>query len=278
MEGREMRNDFIKFDLISNAKDSLNHAVEHLTNPEGIKAGDLKRAIKDVAHAIELLLKERLRRVHPAFMWQDVDKYPSNTAYIISTIKAVERLFKIAGIALSEENKKTIYSCKKIRDAIEHCEFELGLKEAKGIIGRMLSLIFDFSKRHLNLDLEQEFRKNDQWKDLVEIYEFWEAHGEAIEKQLLEEEKIIWECPSCGASTFDTSIMECVLCGHAEEQIECEVCHLNVWESEITTVDGIDGDYESGVGFYNINICGECLDRQRQLDLAADSYADEETT
>jgi hypothetical protein len=31
-------------------------------------AGDLKRAIFDVAHVVELLLKERLRKIHPAFM------------------------------------------------------------------------------------------------------------------------------------------------------------------------------------------------------------------
>jgi hypothetical protein len=58
-----MTNESIKFDLINNAKDSLNHAVEHLTNSDGVKAGDLKRAIRDVAHAIELLLKERLQGI-----------------------------------------------------------------------------------------------------------------------------------------------------------------------------------------------------------------------
>jgi len=42
-----------KFDLINNAKDSLIHAVEHLTNPNGIKARDLKYAIRDVVHVVE---------------------------------------------------------------------------------------------------------------------------------------------------------------------------------------------------------------------------------
>lgn len=271
MEQRKMKNDPVKFDLINNAKDSLNHAVEHLTNPDGVKAGDLKRAIRDVAHAIELLLKERLRRVHPAFIWQDVDKYPSKEAFTVSTLKAVERLFKIAGISLSEEDKKTIYSCKKIRDAIEHYEFVLDLKEAKGIIGRMLSLIFDFSKRYLQLDLEQEFRRDDRWKELIEIYEFWEAHGEALEKQLSEEGKPTWECPSCGASVFDLSIMQCVLCGHAEERVECDVCHQEVWESEITKVEGVDGDPETGAGYYDMNICRECLDKERNSEMRANA-------
>jgi len=68
----------IKFDLISNAKDSLIHAVNHLTNPAGQTDGDFKIAIKDMYHVIELLLKEKLRQIHPAFIWTNIDKYPSD--------------------------------------------------------------------------------------------------------------------------------------------------------------------------------------------------------
>jgi len=53
----------IKFDLINNAKDSLHHAVEHLTDPDGIQGSDLKIAIRDIGHVIELLLKR-----HHAFV------------------------------------------------------------------------------------------------------------------------------------------------------------------------------------------------------------------
>lgn len=70
----------IKFDLINNARSSLIHAVGHLINPDGVTEHDLKYAIRDVAHVVELLLKERLRRIHEAFVWQDVDKYPSSKA------------------------------------------------------------------------------------------------------------------------------------------------------------------------------------------------------
>lgn len=269
-----MREKAVKFDLINNAKDSLGHAVEHLTNEDKVDAGDLKRAIRDVAHVIELLLKERLRRVHPAFIWQDVDKYPSSTAYTVSTLKAVERLIKIAGIPLSDDNKQIIYSCKKIRDSIEHYEFELDLKEAKGIIGRMLSFIFDFSKSHLNLDLEYEFRENDRWKELIEIYEFWEAHSAAMEKQLMKSGKPVWDCPSCGASTFDLSLMRCIFCGHSEERLECNICHKEVWESDIKTIKGLDGDEQSGAGFFSMNICRDCSDKHEIAEIKADALRD----
>lgn len=47
----------LQFTLIENAKDSLAHAVDHLTQAKPT-TGDYKRAILDLSHATELLLKE----------------------------------------------------------------------------------------------------------------------------------------------------------------------------------------------------------------------------
>ena len=92
----------MKFNLIENAKDSLAHAVEHLTGSEKPAPSDLKRAILDVAHVVELLLKERVRRIHRAFIWENIDKYPSLKAQIIGTDKAVSRLLNLQGIVLKQ--------------------------------------------------------------------------------------------------------------------------------------------------------------------------------
>jgi len=271
-----MKRKLFKFDLIENAKDSLRHAIEHLTNIDGVQAGDLKRSIRDVAHVIELLLKERLRRIHPAFIWQNIDKYPSSMANTVSTVGAVERLLKLAGISLNEDSKKTITSCKKLRDNIEHYEFELDLKEVKAIIGRMLSFIFDFSKCHLNLDLEQEFRDDETWKELIEIYEFWEAHSKVLEKQLSSQNIPVCDCPSCGAGTFNVSDGECALCSHHEEQIECEGCKNLVWESEAETFGGLDGDEDTGVYEYSITLCKSCIEAEAEASYAYDIYCNED--
>lgn len=265
----------ICFNLINNAKDSLRHAVEHLTASDGIQTRDLKIAIRDIAHVTELLLKERLRRIHPAFIYQDIDKYQIPGAGTINTDKAIERIFKFAGIALSESSIKTIISCRKIRNAIEHYEFELNSKEARAIIARILSFIFDFSKRYLELDLEEEFRKDDTWKALIDIYEFWEAHAATLEKQLSDQERVFTECPSCGAATFDLSISQCLLCDHQEKQIECDRCRNTVWESETQTFEGIEGDMKSGANYYSAIICNDCCEAEGMADMVADSLRDE---
>jgi len=68
----------IQFDLLANARDSLRQAVALLAWKD-IEPADarLKHAITNAARSIELLLKERLRRINPAFVLENVDKYPS---------------------------------------------------------------------------------------------------------------------------------------------------------------------------------------------------------
>lgn len=248
----KMKNKKIRFNLIENAKDSLAHAVEHLTGTEGPTAGDFKRVILDVAHVVELILKERVRRIHPAFIWENVDKYPSSAAQTIGTDKAVSRLLNLERIALPDDSKETLSACRKIRNSIEHFEFEIEPKETRAIVGRMLSFIFNFARSHLELDLETDFRGDDRWSALIDIYEFWEAHSKTLEEQLSKEGRPVCDCPSCAATTFDLSLMTCALCGHMEDQVECDLCHEMVWESEAEI-------FEMPKGF---TICQRCIERR----------------
>jgi len=248
-----MKKKRIRFNLIENAKDSLAHAVEHLTGPEEPTVGDLKRVILDVTHVVELILKERIRKAHAAFIWENVDKYPSSAAQTIGTDRAVSRLLNLAGIALPDDSKKTLSACRRIRNSIQHFEFEIEPTEARAIVGRMLSFIFSFARSHLELDLETDFRGDDRWSTLIKIYEFWKAHSETLEEQLSKEGKSVCACPSCGARTFDLSCMKCALCGHMEDRVECGLCGEMVWESgaEIFVIPK---------GFA---ICQRCIDRYK---------------
>ncbi len=262
-----------KFDLIENAKDSLSHAVEHLTKKKKLTASDLKRVILDVAHVVELILKERIRRIHPAFIWRNVDKYPSSNAQTVGTEQAIKRLFNLEGIALSDDSKKTLSICRKIRNSIEHYEFEIELKKTKAIVGRMLSFIFLFSKSHLNLDMEADFKRDKRWNALIEIYEFWEVHSKAIENQLLEDGEDVCECPACGAFTYNLSETECAFCGHMEEEVQCEHCEEMFWVSETETFEEVDGDFETGAtGIIRYTICKNCLEKEAALEANADSW------
>lgn len=244
-----------KFNLLDNAKDSLAHAVEHLTN-EGRdpSLGDYKRVILDVSHTVELLLKERVGKIHPAFIWKKVDDYGDRDAQTIDTNQAVGRLLKLDGIILSPKALDTIKSCRRVRNSIEHYEFEIEPKEARATIGRMLSFIFTFSQTHLKIDLEADFRADDRWRSLIEIYEFFEEHSKVIEAELAEKMGCALNCPQCGAETFEASMEKCLMCGHHESLIECESCEVICFESETMTFE--DGDEDSGA--YSYAICNDC--------------------
>ena len=244
--------------LIENAKDSLEHAVQHFAFDGEQYVGDLKRVLVDLSHVVELILKERLARVHPAFVWNNVDKYPSTQSYTVPTEIAVERLTKIANIKFSEKERKTIFSCRVLRNDIEHFRFEIEKKEAEIIIGRILSFIFNFSRKELGLTWEQEFKNKDNWDKLIELYEFWEAHSETVEQELVEKEVPIFECPSCRANTYNLNSMQCELCNHAEELVECDACKGLTPESQM---DGVMVDEHT-----DIAVCQNCLHREEHID------------
>ena len=253
----------IRLNMLENAKDSLGHAVEHLTSPEGIRICDYKRVIRDLAHAVELLLKEKLARIHPSFIWENIDKYPSSTALKISTDKAIDRLLRLGNIQLPVNQISTIKACKGLRNNIEHYEFEYDEKEAKAIIGRILSFIFDFSDRYLGLHLHEEFKKDDTWNALIDIYEFWEAYGQVLGKQLSEQGRQIVDCGLCGAQTFDIEKSCCELCGNRDDQVECNKCHEIVLESYADEIEYIEGDSDMESPAYStVTICKDCLEKE----------------
>lgn len=241
------------FNLIENAKESLEHAVGHLTTKSTPSPRDLKRAVLDVTHVIELLLKERLQRIHPAFIWEDVDLYPDESKSTVNTFAAVKRLKNIAGIEITEESFTTITEARKLRNKIEHFKFKLVDKVVQTIIGRLLSFIFDFSKKQLGLDWESEFRADGKWEILVSDYDFWKAHKLIIEKKMIDEHRDVVNCPECFALTFDLDLGECQICSFKDEVKECDSCGEQLPGSEFA----IKSPREEP----DVNICGNCFER-----------------
>ena len=93
-----------QFNLIENAKDSLEHAIAHMASAEGDAPGEWKRAILDLAHVVELLLKEKLRQVHPAFVFGNIDNLRSANAFTVSAKTASSRVQNICGVQFTKED------------------------------------------------------------------------------------------------------------------------------------------------------------------------------
>jgi len=206
----------IEFDLLRNATDSLRQAVELLALKDiGSDHARLKHAITSAAHCIELLLKERLRHINPAFVWENVDRYPSLEARTVTVNAAIDRLKSIGGLAFSPDDERSLKSLRKTRNAIEHYEWRATEKEAKVIVGNALSFAFSFAKDHLGVDLAQEFRRDDTWRMLLdELYEFSRAHGTRLEAKLRAKGDYPSCCDVCEQLTVPMRGGSCELCGH----------------------------------------------------------------
>ena len=173
----------IVFDLMTNAADSLRQAVELLALKEsGTDHTRLKHAITNAAHCVELLLKERLRRINPAFVWENVDRYPSLEARTVTVNTAISRLKNVGGLVFSPNDERTLKSLRTTRNAIEHYEWRASEKEARTIVGHALSFAFGFARKELSVDLSESFKQDDTWSMFRdELYEFAQIHGARIE-------------------------------------------------------------------------------------------------
>lgn len=206
----------IEFDLLNNAKDSIRQAVELLAFKDiGSDHARLKHAITASAHCIELLLKERLRRINPAFVWENVDKYPSLEVRTVTVDIAISRLKSIGGVVFSTNDERDLRSLRTTRNAIEHYEWRASEKEAKVIVGNALSFAFAFAQNELAIDLASNFKNDDTWKTLLdELYEFARSHGARLEARLRSKGEYPQCCDECSELTVPMRGGSCELCGH----------------------------------------------------------------
>jgi len=174
----------VRFGLIENAIESLDHCVRHLAEPVHASHWDLKRGILDAVHVIELILKEHLRKENEALIWEDVDKYPSPDARKVGLEKTVQRLQKIANLDFEKDDFEDILFAAKIRNKFVHYEVDMDENELKILLGRMLSFIFRFSEQYMDVDLSSTYKRDGRWKNIVVLIGLWPAYSVAVASAL----------------------------------------------------------------------------------------------
>lgn len=234
-----------KFTLVENALESFEHAISHVNAmPKAPTAGTFKRIILDLSHVAELLFKERLRQIHPAFVLSNVDKYPSTTAHTVGAAEALTRLQKIGGIEFNPEDEGALKTIREKRNEIEHYEFSIEEAEARVVIGSVLSFIFRFASDEVGLDWADRRINDPAWTKLNEYAEFFERQKKSV-LDLLEGGAIpTTQCPMCNNETFDLESEVCALCGHREPVLECVACKADYLYSDV--------EYEEA------GLCPEC--------------------
>jgi hypothetical protein len=206
----------IEFDLLNNARDSARQAVELLAFKDiGSDHARLKHAITAAAHCIELLLKERLRRIDPILIWEKVNESPSPKARTVNAAAAIRRHKDTGKVTLSPNDEKALQTLRETRNAIEHYEWAATEKDAKVIVGSALSFAFVFAKEELAIDLTSEYRSDDTWNTLLnELHEFACLHGSQLEASMSRRGDHPQYCEECDEMTVPSRGGSCELCGH----------------------------------------------------------------
>jgi len=212
----------LKFNLFENGVDSLKHGIEHFIKSE------YKYAILHIFHAIELLLKDALRKIHPVLIYKDIDKKVKEESLTVGFDSLIIRLENFELIQRAE-----IASLKKLqeyRNRIEHKEIKLDKEKAEDMLGGSLKFISKFSEEKLGVDLKDYVGKSN-WEEIEEIiYSYDERLKIAKEKvdealpmgkEALISGVEVLDCPYCGNETV-------VYDGESEET-ECFFCHEKVY-------------------------------------------------
>lgn len=157
--------------LLDNAYGSLNDSLEQaeLTDLGEAHTRRWKLAIFLLVHALELMLKERLRREHRLLVYSNVDK-PRHT---VSMEVALERLQAI-GVAIEDSDGRTIRKAIDWRDRIAHYEVELHLDETRAEYARLFEFVHTFHRTELGDDLHGRIEP-DNWAKEAELMEVFRS-------------------------------------------------------------------------------------------------------
>jgi len=237
----------LELSLLNNAvtfaEDALSNAViaeEHTVR--------WKFAILSIVQAIELSLKELLKKQHPFLIYANVDK-PGKT---VSIEQAQNRLHKIAKIQLSNKDISALKTASGYRNKIVHHEIDAAIAELKLVFGRFFAFLNDFHRKYFDESLQDQIEE-DLWFQGSKI----KAYGEELYKKAkirIEEEDLgdpncVITCPECGWEAlvaYGDNEQTCYVCGKFTDLAICKRCNKVMLYGE---------HEEQGDDFY----CWDCL-------------------
>lgn len=233
----------LQLDLLDNALDSLVQGIQFaLEDPPQSK--HLKLAILLTAQAIELALKERLRREHWSLIWRRLDQAGDDDKPTVSTQEAITRLDKIAKVHMCAQAKQIVERLARTRNRLQHYEITLSYEEALGRIHGGIAFLTEFLHSELQIDLRDKLTSRDIENLLaVEeiVAEFRRIAGESVEELERENmpfsmsDRAAWhfeviECPNCWEEFYvlsvDSNLSRCQLCKYEGGFVECDRCGL----------------------------------------------------
>ncbi|HMR00661.1 MAG TPA: hypothetical protein PKE39_16680 [Ignavibacteria bacterium] len=262
----------LKLSLLHNSHSFLKEALERALEAEN-DIQQWKFAILSLVQAIELSVKEKLRREHWVLIYRNVDSQD----HTVSLEQSIKRLEQICKIDVSSKDIDAIKIASRWRNAIVHFEIEFNIETVKSIFVKLFSFLDYFHRKHLQENL-MNILDTALWDEAMSIKEYAREIYERAQVRFQEdkiEAEFVWNCPNCDMPSFviQDDINTCYVCGYEDDVIQCESCQEFFLISDTEAVEQYD--YE---GSEIRNLCFKCKeDYLEELDYSSyygDDYPD----
>lgn len=223
--------------IYANAVDSFRIGIEFFLRQQSYSSR--KHAILTVFHSIELLLKERLHRENPLFIYRDIDQKITEDSITVSIKESLARLDNLA-IGLPKDERKVIENIQRRRNRIEHHRYD-HQKEDDLIIEESCKFVLFFVegilRENLNNDIAPELLrsiralvlKRDEEAAMANfrlenwIKQQW-SDWEPEQGDIPEEFDGTHDCPQCRQSYLVIGYHPKPFCFHCNEPIDAAIC------------------------------------------------------
>lgn len=249
----------VTLSLYDNAIDSIQHAIEHYTS-DPIDERRYKFAILHLCQGVNLLLKERLSREHPHFIYKDVAKQGTT----VDVRMAMTRLDKIAGVDLTH-SRDIILELSALRNRIEHYAVDMPKQQVDGTITRAVGFLVGFTRDELGKDFKTQIGQ-ENWQALLAIEGYFKNAVREAQNTIRAQGKDAIYCPTCRADTatitdhypkdddpwqLQRDVVSCLVCtSRLFTRTQCREC-----KAEKCSEDPIVSHY---------SYCSDCTSRFRR--------------
>jgi hypothetical protein len=172
-------------------------------------------AILHAVTAAELVLKERLARIHPSLIFRNIDARSFHGEQTISLNKLPQRLSNL-GVQIDPKEVELIVTFAEWRNQIVHHMPSFDEKAADRQLPRLLDFLSVFLRRELGTPLE-DFLPKSLYRTASTLLREWERVVQNARAQAQAEGNVLSEaCPDCGTAA--------VLCHRGEKRVFCHLC------------------------------------------------------
>ena len=221
----------LEYGLVENALDSLREAMTYYhEGDDGENANQYKFSILLSAHCAELLIKEVLRRNHPALLYEDIDHVKdvySDDNQTVGYKTAIQRVKRLCGVDL-QQYENYLDELGQVRNKIQHFKYAINGEYHKELMARAFSAIEFLFRDVLELRFEDyediidssdiDFLHEDvaankaRKADITK--EFKEGRATKFHFEYKDGKFLEVSCPECGTEclSIDGSI-KCKFCG-----------------------------------------------------------------